>query len=41
MCTAHNDLIKVIIDQEEDLISNHRLHIDQVVEIIKQDMNLL
>lgn len=41
MCQAHNDLIKVIIDQEEDLISSHRTHIDQVVEIIKQDMSLL
>ena len=35
MCSAHNDLIKDIIDQEEDLISSHRTHIDSVVEIIK------
>lgn len=28
MCQAHNDLIKVIIDKEEDLISSHRVHID-------------
>lgn len=41
MCAAHNDLIKVIIDKEEDLISAHRTHIDSVVEIIKQDMSLL
>lgn len=41
MCVAHNDLIKEIIDKEEDLISSHRTHIDSVVEIIKQDMSLL
>jgi kinesin family protein 2/24 len=41
MCTAHNDLIKDIIDKEEDLISSHRTHIDAVVDIIKQDMSLL
>ena len=41
MCCAHNELIKTIIDKEEDLISAHRMHIDQVVEIVKQDMTLL
>lgn len=41
MCSAHNELIKTIIDKEEDLISAHRMHIDQVVEIVKQDMTLL
>jgi hypothetical protein len=35
MCDAHNDLIKDIIDKEEDLIGKHRAHIDSVVEIIK------
>ncbi len=28
MCCAHNELIKTIIDKEEDLISAHRMHID-------------
>jgi len=41
MCAAHNDLIKDIIEKEEDLISSHRTHIDAVVDIIKQDMSLL
>jgi hypothetical protein len=35
MSTAHNNLIKTIIDKEEDLISKHRTHIDTVVEVIK------
>ena len=41
LCDAHNDLIKVIIEKEEELITSHREHIDQVVEIIKTDMSLL
>jgi kinesin family protein 2/24 len=41
LCDAHNDLIKVIIEKEEELITSHREHIDQVVDIIKTDMSLL
>jgi hypothetical protein len=28
LCDAHNDLIKVIIEKEEELITSHREHID-------------
>lgn len=28
LCEAHNDLIKVIIEKEEELITSHREHID-------------
>jgi kinesin family protein 2/24 len=31
----------VILEEEEVLISTHRSHIDQVVEVVKQDMSLL
>jgi len=31
----------VILEEEENLISTHRSHIDQVVDIVKQDMSLL
>lgn len=41
ICGDHENLIKVILEEEEELISNHRQHIDDVVDIIKQDMNLL
>lgn len=41
LCDAHNDLIKVIIEKEEELITSHRVHIDQVVDLIKSDMTLL
>jgi kinesin family protein 2/24 len=41
LCEAHNDLIKVIIEKEEELITSHREHIDKVVDVIKSDMALL
>jgi kinesin family protein 2/24 len=41
VCLDHENLIKVILEEEEVLISTHRSHIDSVVEIVKQDMNLL
>lgn len=34
-------MIKVILEEEETLISNHRKHIDDIVDIIKQDMSIL
>ena len=35
ICGDHENLIKVILEEEEELISNHRQHIDDVVDIIK------
>ena len=36
-----SNLIKVILEEEETLISNHRKHIDDIVDIVKQDMGIL
>ena len=41
ICGDHEDLIKVILEEEETLISKHRNHIDDVVDIIKEDMATL
>ena len=41
ICGDHENLIKVILEDEEELISEHRNHIDTVVDIVKQDMALL
>ena len=41
ICGDHENLIKVILEEEETLISKHRNHIDEVVDIIKQDMGIL
>lgn len=41
LCADHENLIKVILEDEENLISAHRGHVDSVVESVKQDMNLL
>jgi kinesin family protein 2/24 len=32
----HEKLIQVILKNEEDLISDHRTHIDDMVEIVKE-----
>ena len=41
ICGDHENLIKVILEEEETLMSKHRKHIDDVVDIIKQDMGIL
>ena len=41
ICGDHENLIQVILTMEEELIQNHRQHIDDVVDIVKQDMSLL
>lgn len=41
ICGDHENLIKVILEEEETLISDHRKHIDDVVDVIKQDMSIL
>ena len=41
ICGDHENLIKIILEEEEELISVHRQHIDDVVDIIKRDMSLL
>ena len=41
ICGDHENLIKVILEEEEELIGEHRQHIDDVVDIIKSDMGIL
>ena len=41
MCNDHDSLIKQILEEEEEFITAHRQHIDQVVEVVKVDMQLL
>lgn len=41
ICEDHESLIKVILEEEEELIQCHRQHIDDVVDIARKDMNLL
>jgi len=33
--------VEVILEEEEDMISGHRQHIDDVVDLVKQEMMLL
>jgi kinesin family protein 2/24 len=38
---AHEDLINKILEEEEEVIAAHRQHIDDVMELMKQEMKLL
>lgn len=37
----HERLIMEIITEEEQLIANHREHVDSLVALVKQDMTIL
>lgn len=41
MCAEHEKLIEQILEEEEELITGHRRHIDDVVDLVKQEMALL
>ena len=41
LCEDHERLINVILQEEEDLLSSHRQHIDDMVDLVKQEMMLL
>lgn len=41
LCQDHEKLIEAILEGEEDLISSHRQHVDDIVELVKQQMSLL
>ena len=36
LCENHERLIGIILEEEEDLISSHRQHIDDMVDVVKQ-----
>ena len=41
LCAEHEKLIEQILEEEEELITGHRRHIDDVVDLVKQEMALL
>lgn len=41
LCAEHEHLIEQILEEEEELITGHRRHIDEVVDLVKQEMTLL
>ena len=41
LCNDHEQLIEKILEEEEQLIHSHRTHIDEVVGIVKEEMQLL
>ncbi len=41
LCNDHEKIIEQILEEEEELINGHRKHIDDVVDLVKQEMVLL
>ena len=41
LCSEHERLIEQILEEEEELITGHRRHIDDGVDLVKQEMSLL
>eukprot|EP01017_Pseudomicrothorax_dubius_P047285 TRINITY_DN846_c0_g5_i3.p1 TRINITY_DN846_c0_g5~~TRINITY_DN846_c0_g5_i3.p1 ORF type:complete len:688 (+),score=192.66 TRINITY_DN846_c0_g5_i3:94-2157(+) len=41
MSQKHEQLISLILSEEEDMINSHRTHIDDMVDLVKQEMLLL
>ena len=41
LCNDHEQLIEQILEEEEQLIHTHRGHIDEVVGIVKEEMQIL
>lgn len=41
LCAEHERLIEQILEEEEELITGHRRHIDEVVDLAKHEMVLL
>jgi kinesin family protein 2/24 len=41
LCAEHEKLIEQILEEEEEVITGHRRHIDEVVDLVKQEMQLL
>ena len=41
LTNQHEKLIEQILEEEEQLIQGHRAHIDEVVDIVKEEMAIL
>jgi kinesin family protein 2/24 len=41
LCNDHEKIIEQILEEEEELILGHRKHIDDIVDLVKQEMTFL
>ena len=41
MFQDHNKLIGMILTEEEDLIESHKQHVNEIINIEKEEMNLI
>ena len=41
ICGEHERMVNLILEEEENIVAAHKQHIDEIVEMIKQEMQLL
>jgi len=41
ICGEHEKIVNVILEEEEEMIAAHKQHVDEIVEMVKQEMQLL
>lgn len=41
MLSAHDKMLDTILEEEELLITAHRMHIEETMELVRSEMNLL
>eukprot|EP00826_Nyctotherus_ovalis_P033769 TRINITY_DN2751_c0_g1_i14.p5 TRINITY_DN2751_c0_g1~~TRINITY_DN2751_c0_g1_i14.p5 ORF type:complete len:259 (-),score=65.83 TRINITY_DN2751_c0_g1_i14:148-924(-) len=41
ICGEHERVVNLILEEEENIIAAHKQHIDEIVEMVKQEMQLL
>jgi len=41
ICGEHEALVNVILEEEEEIIASHKQQIDEIVEMVKQEMQIL
>ena len=41
ICGEHEQIVNLILEEEEEMIAAHKQHVDEIVEMVKYEMNLL
>ena len=41
ICGEHEKIVNLILEEEEEMIAAHKQHVDEIVEMVKQEMQLL
>ncbi len=41
ICGEHDKIVNVILEEEEEMIASHKQHVDEIMEMVKQEMQML